>query len=85
MAKIHEEQVNQLENAGGEIEELEAHIKVLMFIKIKEKNEGKWAKNLKKRLDKESEKFMNEHNVVEKDKFKQLLRNLTELAESPEV
>ena len=63
----------------------ESTMKVLLFIKIQERDNAKWKKMLKQRLEVETDQFISLNSVDEKDKFKQLLRNLTELVEQPEV
>ena len=43
-------------------------------------------KKLKQKLDAETDKFLNDNNIMqEKDKYKQLIRNLSELIEHNEV
>jgi len=57
----------------------------MMFLKTQETNDKTWRRNLKKCLEQETEKFMVRHSIQEKDKFRQLIRNLTELVEQPDV
>jgi hypothetical protein len=42
-------------------------------------------KKLKLRLDNETDSFFNQNQITEKEKFRQLIRNFTELIEQNEV
>ena len=67
---------------------IENQIKVLYFSKTMEGNDVRNnQKLLKQKLNDETEKFLSQNNIalINKDKFKQLIRNLSELIEHNEV
>ena len=71
-------------NANDGFDHLQ-QIKVLAFWRTKESSDDKWRRKLKKRLENETEMFLDSHIIPERPKFKQLLRNLKELIEQEEV
>jgi hypothetical protein len=60
-------------------------IKVLFFLKTMESGDQKMLKKLKLRLNTETDTFFQQNHIVERDKFRQLIRNLTDLIEQNEV
>lgn len=67
---------------------IENQIKVLYFSKTMEGNDVRNnQKLLKQKLNDETERFLSQNNIalINKDKFKQLIRNLSELIEHNEV
>ncbi len=61
-------------------------IKLLYFSKTMESSDRSVEKKLKQKLVTETDKFLNENNIMQdKDKYKQLIRNLSELIEYNEV
>ena len=67
---------------------IENQIKVLYFSKTMEGSDVRNnQKLLKQKLNDETERFLSQNNIalINKDKFKQLIRNLSELIEHNEV
>lgn len=66
---------------------IENQIKVLYFSKNFEGNDSKMNKKLALTLAEETETFLNKNAIsqVNRDKYKQLIRNLSELIEHNEV
>lgn len=66
---------------------IENQIKVLYFSKNFEGNDSKTNKKLALTLAEETETFLNKNAIsqVNRDKYKQLIRNLSELIEHNEV
>lgn len=63
----------------------EHQIKVLFFMKTLESCDQKMLKKLKLRLENETDSFFVQNQIVEKDKYRQLIRNFVELIEQNEV
>jgi|LauGreDrversion4_2_1035121.scaffolds.fasta_scaffold60806_4 hypothetical protein len=59
----------------------ENQIKVLFFMKTLESSDQKMLKKLKLRLETETENFFLQNQIIEKDKYRQLIRNFSELIE----
>jgi hypothetical protein len=60
-------------------------MKFLLFTNLKPCQVFQGEKYLKLILNQETERFLNKHQLNEKPKLKQLMRNITELIEQDEV
>ncbi|CDW80527.1 UNKNOWN [Stylonychia lemnae] len=65
--------------------DLESQIKFLFFAKAKENNSMQQQKYLKQLLEKETDEFIGKHQIQDRMKFRQMLRNIQELISQDEV
>ena len=63
----------------------ETQMKYLLFSNLKACTVYQGQKYLKQILDQETDRFLNKHELSEKPKLKQLMRNITELIQQEEV